>query len=54
MAESGEAIGAQLNVDSTAELSEVEAFQKELDPNDTRQKEAGGDDEHDDDTEVED
>lgn len=32
MAEQGEIIGAQLNVESTAEPSEVEAFQKELHP----------------------
>jgi hypothetical protein len=39
MAEPSEIVGAQLNVGSTAEPSEVEAFQKELDPSGTRGEE---------------
>jgi hypothetical protein len=45
-----EVVGAQLNVDATAVPSEVEEFQKQLDPDAARQPPAddGGDDEHDD------
>jgi hypothetical protein len=50
MAGESEVVGAQLNVDATAVPSEVEDFQKQLDPNADRQppEDAGGDDEHDD------
>lgn len=56
MAEPGEIVGAQLNVESTAEPSEVEAFQNELDPNSTRQPAEGagtGDDHEDEGTDDE-
>lgn len=53
-AEAGEVIGAQLNVDATTEPSEVEAFQKELNPEgDKPVPEAGGDDDHEDDSDSE-
>jgi hypothetical protein len=44
--ESSEAIGAQLNVDSTAVPSEVDDFQKQLDPDSARQEPEEHDDEH--------